>query len=67
MYINVLNYCRMVNYDEMRKHKNLTKVHWDNLSPTSIDNHLLGTTWIYFYNDFIGLRRGMFECALEVM
>ena len=51
--------CRIVNYEGLKKQNRTDKNHWEKYCPTSIDNLLLGTTWLYFYKDFIGLRRGL--------
>lgn len=53
------SYYRIVNYEGLKKQKNRDKSHWDKYFPTSIDQLLLGTTWLYFYGNFIGLRRGL--------
>ena len=60
IYLIIVFYlCRIVNYEGLKKQKNIDKDHWEKYCPTSIDNLLLGTTWLYFYKDFIGLRRGL--------
>ena len=61
IYLIIVFYlCRIVNYEGLKKQKNADKDHWEKYCPTSVDNLLLGTTWLYFYKDFIGLRRGLF-------
>ena len=47
---------RMVNYDGLKKQTKHGRDHWEKYNPTSIENLLIGTTWIFFYRHFIGVR-----------
>jgi len=48
---------RMVNYDGLKKQTKHGRDHWEKYNPTSIENLLIGTTWIFFYRHFIGVRK----------
>jgi len=50
----------MVNYNGLLKQKKFGSDHWKNYSPNNIETLLLGTTWIFFFRHYIGIRRGLF-------
>ena len=51
----------MVNYDGLKKQAKYGLDHWKKYHPTSIQNLLLGTTWIFFYRHYVGMRQGLFK------
>ena len=59
-YVYIIS-CRMVNYDGLKKQAKYGLDHWKKYHPTSIQNLLLGTTWIFFYRHYVGMRQGLFK------
>ena len=51
----------MVNYDGLKKQTKYGLEHWKKYHPTSVENLLLGTTWIFFYQHNVGMRQGVFK------